>query len=74
MFLCPCRAAPVSSAPALSDEELARKAQGLFQEYLSTHDTKEAVQCVHDLANSDLAKVRACGFCAAGQQLALGAW
>lgn len=34
----------------LSDEERERRADGLFTEFLSSNDEKEAVLCAHELA------------------------
>jgi hypothetical protein len=36
----------------LSDEERERRADGLFTEFLSSNDEKEAVLCAHELAVS----------------------
>ncbi|KAG2498818.1 hypothetical protein HYH03_003011 [Edaphochlamys debaryana] len=56
----PSRPAPAAApAPgkALSDEELLRKAQNLYQEFCSTLDKGEATTCVRELGAQHLAKV-----------------
>ncbi|GLC43129.1 Eukaryotic translation initiation factor 4 gamma 1 [Pleodorina starrii] len=53
----PSRPAPVAPGKPLSDEEVTRKAQNLYQEFTSTLDKAEAATCVRELGSQHLAKV-----------------
>ncbi|KAM9315869.1 eukaryotic translation initiation factor 4 gamma 1 isoform 1-T2 [Gastrophryne carolinensis] len=50
----PAVVAPVSSKPALSEEELEKKSRAIIEEFLHINDLKEAVQCVQELNGSTL--------------------
>ncbi|EFJ50942.1 eukaryotic translation initiation factor 4 [Volvox carteri f. nagariensis] len=52
----PSRPAPAAGGKALSDEEVARKAQNLYEEFTSTLDKAEATTCVRELGPQHLAK------------------
>ncbi|XP_052431777.1 eukaryotic translation initiation factor 4 gamma 1 isoform X2 [Carassius gibelio] len=45
---------PVSSKPALTEEELEKKSTAIIEEYLHINDMKEALQCVGELSSSSL--------------------
>ncbi|GLI58622.1 hypothetical protein VaNZ11_000357 [Volvox africanus] len=53
----PSRAAQAAGGKPLSDEEVTRKAQNLYQEFTSTLDKAEATTCVRELGPNHLAKV-----------------
>ncbi|GIL98523.1 hypothetical protein Vretimale_3893, partial [Volvox reticuliferus] len=53
----PSRATPAAGGKPLSDEEVIRKAQNLYQEFTSTLDKAEATTCVRELGPNHLAKV-----------------
>ena len=44
--------APGATGPPLTEEELKRKSESLFEEYLSTLDKTEALTCVRELNSS----------------------
>ncbi|XP_067310107.1 eukaryotic translation initiation factor 4 gamma 1a isoform X2 [Pseudorasbora parva] len=45
---------PAPAKPALSEEELEKKAKSIIEEYLHINDLKEAVQCVQELNSGSL--------------------
>ncbi|KAG2438700.1 hypothetical protein HXX76_005246 [Chlamydomonas incerta] len=50
-------AAAANAGKALSEEEVVRKSQSLYQEFTSTLDKAEATTCVRELGSQHLAKV-----------------
>ncbi|XP_059389520.1 eukaryotic translation initiation factor 4 gamma 1-like, partial [Carassius carassius] len=45
---------PVSSKPALTEEEMEKKSTAIIEEYLHLNDMKEALQCIGELSCSSL--------------------
>ncbi|XP_052472565.1 eukaryotic translation initiation factor 4 gamma 1 isoform X1 [Carassius gibelio] len=45
---------PVSSKPALTEEEMEKKSTAIIEEYLHINDMKEALQCISELSCSSL--------------------
>uniref|UniRef100_A0AAY4E7Z3 Eukaryotic translation initiation factor 4 gamma, 1a n=1 Tax=Denticeps clupeoides TaxID=299321 RepID=A0AAY4E7Z3_9TELE len=48
---------PITSKPALSEEELERKSTAIIEEYLHINDLKEALQCVSEMNSMPLLHV-----------------
>uniref|UniRef100_W5UJF7 Eukaryotic translation initiation factor 4 gamma 1 n=1 Tax=Ictalurus punctatus TaxID=7998 RepID=W5UJF7_ICTPU len=53
----PVSTSPAPSKPALSPEELEKKATAIIEEYLHINDMKEALQCVSELNSASLLDV-----------------